>query len=445
MYTRFLRIVPLMFLATMFACRQPQGPALDRLLVGEVLLHSEFTGNLRQLCLPGGRLSGSENSLRAARYVENQARAYGLKTRLEPFPMPGWQVRETVVRSPDDPALTFPNAIALGNTLSTPSEGVTAEVADVGAGTPDDFARLGATLAGKFALVCDEQGRRSDKMKLACDAGAAGLIVACRPGRPPTVSGSHVEPRPEPGVAIAHEDGQRLTELLAAGQTVRLTVTIRADVWEATAYNVIAELPGRGPRANELVLLGAHLDSWHLAEGAIDNANGSAVVLETARALAALPRQPRRTIRFIWFMGEEQGLFGSQAYVTAHRSELPRMVAMVNVDMPGAPRKFAAAGPPPLIASLAAVIQRLRGYELDPEIGPLSGRFSDHAPFQENGVPVLTLWGDLGDASRHHHTATDMFEVVDRPATLHSAAVLAVVLRHLADEYDPRSRPAGLP
>ena len=197
--------------------------------------------------------------------------------------------------------------------------------------------------------------------------------------------------------------------------------------------NVVGEIPGHGAQAREVVILCAHLDSWHLAEGVIDNGNGSATILETARALARIGWQPRRTVRFIWFMGEELGLTGSAAYVRQHEHELDDIVAVINCDMPGSPRVFGVFGHPELKAFVQGVRADLAGYELKDEIDDWGGNGSDQAPFTEQGIAALALGGDLGPGVKNYHTTGDTFEAVDRRGTIPSAAVLGVVVRRLGD------------
>ena len=263
---------------------------------------------------------------------------------------------------------------------------------------------------------------------------AVGLIIAGRPDREPIIGGCHMQPADQPGIAIRHDDGAKLAALLEDEQTVLLKVEIQADVWDAKPHNVIGDIPGRGPLADEIVILGAHLDSWHLAEGAIDNGAGAATILETARALAAIDWRPRRTVRFIWFTGEEQGLFGSRAYVADHAPLLDRIVTMVNVDMPGGPTRLARFGHPEIESFLNSILARLRGYDLDEKIGDYkNGAWSDHAPFANAGLCALTLSGDLGDGGINYHTLNDKYDCVDRRKSIHSAAVLGLLMRNLAD------------
>ena len=422
-------------------CQNPDPDHLDRLLIGEVVMHSELSENLRAICMPGGRLSGSENGRRAEQYVADKAREYGLaNVHLEPFEMISWRDIDTKVTLLDDPPRVLEGALSLGNCMTTPPEGVTAEVVDLHAGKVEDFEAAGDSIRGKFVMVREGGLHRSEKMELVLEHGGAGMIQVSRLEHSPRVGQCHATPRLEPGVVITGADGEAIAKRLEAGEAVRLNVQLEAESWEATPNNVVAEIPGHGPLADEVIILSAHLDSWHLAEGAIDNGNGSSAILEAARTLAWANHRPagerwrpRRTVRFIWFMGEEHGLHGSKAYVARHMNELDNIVAVVNADMPGEPRSFSTFEHEEIIDFLQGVRADLTGYDMDEKIHVAHWTASDHAPFMLRGVCALSLNGELGPGVKFYHSDGDKYEVVDRPATTQAAAALAVLVRRLAD------------
>ncbi len=397
-------------------------------------MHSELPANLRALCMPGGRLSGSENGHQAERYVADKLREYGLaNVHFEPFEMCTWRDRNTVVTLLDDPPRVLEGALALGNCLSTPPEGVTAELVDVGQGSLEEIEAAGARLAGRFALVREGGLHRAKKMGLVRARGAVGLVQVSELDDQSRVGQCHPEPRPEPGVAVRGSDGAELAKRLESGETVRLNIRVEADAWAATPNNVVAEIAGRGPHAGEVVILCAHLDSWHLAEGALDNATGASAILEAARALSRAGWRPARTVRFVWFMGEEHGLHGSKAYVRQYAAELDDIVAVVNADMPGSPRKLATFDHPEIVEFLKGVQRDLSGFEISEEIANARWTASDHAPFMRQGVCALGVHGEMGPGVKFYHSVGDAYEQVDRRATTQAAAVLAVLVRRLAD------------
>ena len=397
-------------------------------------MHSELAANLRALCMPGGRLSGSPNAEKATEFVADKLREYGLaNVHFDPFEMISWQDRRTTVTLLDDPPRVLEGALALGNSLSTPPEGITAEVFDVGQGVEEDFAKHGPALAGKFALVREGDLHRSRKMAMAVEHGAVGLIQVSPLADLVRVGTCHPKPAPQPGVAVTGDDGKELAGRLERGETVRVNILIEADAWTGRPNNVVAELPGSGPLADELVIVCAHVDSWHLAEGALDNATGSSAILEVARALSGVDWRPRRTVRFVWFQGEEHGLHGSKAYAAAHLDEMDDIVAVVNVDMPGTPQKLASFGHPEIVEFLQSVRQDLAGLEIADEIADAHWTASDHAPFMKEGVCAVSLYGDLGPGVKYYHSTGDTYDQVNSRGTTQAAAALAVLVRRLAD------------
>ena len=440
-----VRLIPVVSLALLVgACSRPVivispviragSPSVDRLVIGEVMMHSEFAQNLRTLCMDGGRLSGSENARKAERFVADKTREYGLSNvHFEPFEMLTWRDNETIVTVLDDPPRVLEGAIALGNSLGTPPEGVTADLVSVGQGRQKDFEAVSDALDGKIAFTFEGALHRSEKMSIALKYGAVGMIQVSKLDQQARVGQCHATPRPEPGIVIIGNHSKELRERLEAGQTVTVNIKVDATSWEATPNNVVAEIPGSGPLAKEVVIVSAHLDSWHLAQGAIDNGNGSATILEAARALVSMDWKPRRTVRFIWFVGEEHGLHGSRAYVEKHMGELDDIVAVFNVDMPGNPKTLATFGHPEIVDFLKSVRSQLAGFALDEDIANATWTASDHAPFMKQGVCAIGLWGDLGPGVKYYHSSGDKYEIVDLRGTVKSAAVIAVLVRQLAD------------
>lgn len=415
-------------------CQQPNGHFVDRQLIGEVMMRSELSANLRALCMPSGRLSGSPNGAKAEQFVADKLREYGLaNVHFEPFTMSTWQDRRTTVTLLDDPPRVLAGALSLGNCLSTPAQGITAELVDAGQGTEEDIEAVADKLPGRFAFVREGGLHRSKKMALALAHGAAGLIQVSSLEDRARVGQCHPEPRPEPGMVITGQHGAELAERLEGGLTVRLNVKVEADAWQATPNNVVGEIPGHGPLANEIVILCAHLDSWHLAEGALDNGTGASAILETARALTEVGWKPARTVRCVWFMGEEHGLRGSKAYVQQHLDELDDVVVVVNVDMPGEPRRLTTFQHPEIIDFLQAYRADLAAFEIAEEVRVAEWTASDHAPFMKQGVCAVSLHGDLGPGVQFFHSTGDTYDQVDRRGTNQTAAALAVLVRRLAD------------
>lgn len=262
-----------------------------------------------------------------------------------------------------------------------------------------------------------------------------------------------------PTVVLRNEDYGRIARLLAGGSTVELQFHIVNATYPEgrTAYNAIAEIPG-GDLKDEVVMLGGHLDSWHAATGATDNAIGCAVMMEAARILKAIGVQPRRTIRVALWSGEEQGLLGSQAYVARHFGsfEQPKpgygtLVAYLNIDGgTGRVRGAGVFGPP---AAAQPIREMLKPFEDFGVFGAaatssrgLGG--TDHTSFNSAGLTGIGFSQDPIEYGSHtHHTNLDTYERVVEQDAKQSAIVIASVVYHLAmrDEPLPRFTAADMP
>jgi Zn-dependent M28 family amino/carboxypeptidase len=250
---------------------------------------------------------------------------------------------------------------------------------------------------------------------------------------------------PLPTFDIGMEDAAALRRLAARGST-RIHLECDNVVGPtAEVFNVVAEIPGSSS-PEEVVLLGAHLDSWDFATGAQDNGTGVAMVLEAARAIAALGKRPKRTLRFALWTGEEQGLLGSRAYAARHAAELGRHVAVLNTDSGvGAPRGFYTFGVPQ--AALAPVLDTfLAGLGVTLQ-KPQEGCNSDECSFARWGVPTLDLAVDDARYADVHHFASDTLDKVDAQALALDAAVLAVTayaIANRAERLAPRAAGSAL-
>jgi carboxypeptidase Q len=247
-----------------------------------------------------------------------------------------------------------------------------------------------------------------------------------------------------PTVVMRNEDYGRISRLLADGRGVELEFDIVNHVYPEgrTSYNVVAEIPG-SDKADEVVMLGGHLDSWHAATGATDNAIGCAVMMEAARILSAIGVKPRRTIRVALWSGEEQGLLGSQAYVKEHfgtfeqpKADYRRFVGYFNIDQgTGRARGLTVFGPP----SAAAVLQETVASFKD--LGVLGANTtrnrtrggSDHTSFNEAGLPGIWVMQDpIQYDAQTWHSNLDTYERIVEDDVKKSAIVIAAAVYHLA-------------
>jgi hypothetical protein len=399
----------------------------------------------------GPRLAGSPAYEGAAQWAAGQFRAAGLKdVALEPFLVQrGWQRVSARGRllSPDEQPLHIQS---LGWMPSTPEGGMEAEVALVTDLAPDKIASQ-ASLRGRIALVGGmgfgdpfERATRQHRLDERLRAAGAIAMLSIEEGQGNELSARLPDDRTDIGVLpaaqILRDEAQTIRRLLDRGP-VRMALDIRNRITPGpvTVHNVIAEIRGR-ERPSEWVIVGAHLDSWDFATGAQDNGTGVAQVLEAARAIAALGRPPRRSMRFALWGAEELGLVGSAAYVRAHAAEMERCTASVNTDggtgrvlgwtAPG--RADLASAMRPLASALladlgsTAIDQSLR-YAFQTDVGP----------FILAGVPSLDLNPDDVEYEQIHHKTTDTIERVNGRNLATSAATVAVTAYAIADAPMP--------
>jgi Zn-dependent M28 family amino/carboxypeptidase len=251
-----------------------------------------------------------------------------------------------------------------------------------------------------------------------------------------------------PQVQIGLEDSLLIRRLLSQGPvSMQFTVTnrMRANV---QVPNVVAEIPGSA-QPDEVVIVGGHLDSWQPGTGAQDNGTGAASVIEAARAIMALHRPPRRTVRFILFGGEEEGLLGSLAYAKQHAGEMSRIDAVLVTDSGSQPaRGWYVMGREDERSPLAAIAPLLEGLGANGVSSDVSYIYeTDHAAFDVLGVPSLVLWNDQDVYNTLHHKANDTFDTVIEKDLTQGATMVTVTAYAIADSRDafaPHLSPAEM-
>jgi hypothetical protein len=396
----------------------------------------------------GARVTGSPQlraaselilaALKEAGYADAHFEEYDLPSR--------WQ------RGPATARILAPieRAIVVGSYGWVPGTAgeVSGPVVDLGAPASADVA-FPPGVRGAMVLVDPQKSgadpsfvMRATLAKRLSEAGAAAMLIPSdKPGRMVYTSAFGFYPKaPLAVVSVAKEDSALLRRLLAKGP-VRLALDVR-NTLDASPYrerNVVADLPGQ-TLPGEVILVGAHFDSWDFAQGADDDGSGVAAVLEVARVLKAVGATPRRSIRFAFFSGEEEACLGSRAYVIAHEKELDRLRTVLIMDE-GAqlPHGFQIQGRTDLEASTRARLRSLAALGADG--ASLDASFDeDHAPFVVVGVPAFALWVDPGDYDTRHHTAIDTFENVNARFLALDAAVMAVAAWSFADTPEPVGR-----
>jgi len=389
----------------------------------------------------GGRVTGSPQTRAASDLILAELKKAGYaNARFEEFDLASrW------TRGPASGRILAPieRAIHVGSYAWVPGTAgeVTAPLIDLGSPASATLPAPADRFRGAFVLVDPQKVgvdpsfvMRSQLAKALADAGAAAMLLPSdKPGRMVYTSAFGFYPRsPLPVVSVAKEDAALLRRLLTRG-TVRLALDVK-NTFDTSPYrerNVIADLPGR--EAGEVVLIGAHYDSWDVAQGADDDGSGVAAVLEAARILKSLGVTPRRTIRFAFFSGEEEAALGSRAYVAAHEKELDALRAVLIMDSgAGAPLGLELHGRADLEPAAKKLLAPLAG--LGATATTLEATFDrDHGPFMAVGVPAVTLWVEPGTYDDRHHTVIDTFENVDPKKLAVDTAVMAVLAWQLAD------------
>lgn len=401
----------------------------------------------------GGRITGSPESKATADLILRALKTAGFdNAHFEEYTInPGWQ------HGPASGTVTSPvhrdlYVASYGWAPGTPGA-IEVPVADIGASGDGhsplpDRVRGAAVLVdlGSNGLSTNYVATRHLLARQLASAGAAAMfIVSDKPDRMLYTSAFLIYPHgPLPILSIAKEDAAFLRRLLNHHPVkIRLDIRNSFSNGPVPERNVVADLVGKDP--NEMVLLTAHFDSWDPAQGANDNGGEVATVLEAARILKALNIQPRHTIRFVFFSGEEQSDLGSRAYVQQHKQELNNIRAAFNTDSGiEPPLGLKLYGRTDLEASTRKLIAPLAPLGAD-RVFTEADFDSDEESFMVVGVPAYSLAVEPGDYYARHHTIIDTFERIDpRMLSLHTA-VLASAAYLFADAEErpgPRLTPA---
>jgi Zn-dependent M28 family amino/carboxypeptidase len=405
----------------------------------------------------GPRLSGSKGAAQAVVWTTQQFRDWGIDVRNERVMVPHW------VRGVETASLPSHNdrkvvVTTLGGSVATPAAGITAECIEVS--SFDDLAKLGRDkIKGKIVVYYNpmdmsliESGRafeaygkavayRGAGASRAAEFGAVATVIrsvaSASLRTPHTGSLRYDEKQPKiPAAAMTVEDSELIHRLLGAGKTVRMHLTLTPKMLpDVESANVIAEIKG-SERPDEIVLIGGHLDSWDLASGAIDNGSGVSMVMETMRVLKELGIRPKRTIRAVLFMNEENGLRGGHAYFDAisKREELQKHIAAIETDAGAAtPVGFTSTLEGKSLDAVSAKASILN------RIAPMTFTSSEHtgadtSPLTGAGIVGFGLVPDPRHYFDFHHTPADTLDKIDPKALAQDTAAVAALAYVLAQD-----------
>ncbi|MBM3873523.1 MAG: M28 family peptidase [Verrucomicrobia bacterium] len=373
----------------------------------------------------GGRLTGSPADRRAIEVLVRELRALGLEPEREPFRMPGWERLEDRV----DVVAPFGRRLrvaALG--YSQPHAPFAAELIDLRNGGPADYPD--EDVSGKVGLISPGTPlQTAEFVRIAAERRVGALLFINREGGGQLLArtGSFVgAPLPLPVYSIAQEEGNWLRRLRERGTPVRLRVETRSRCLEVETANLVLRFPGRSP---ERIVVGAHVDSWDLGQGALDNGLGVAQLFALADLLRG--RDLGRTVEIVWLNGEEQGFWGSR-HQAARLGDEP-VVAMINLDMVGVPIAVNALGDDTLVPFLERWNDLRGAKRLPTGVQNINWFASDHTPYQLAGVRAITFNAPIPrDSVRYYHDLADTIDKLPEQIVVDSTGVIADLVLALA-------------
>src|SRR5438034_2850540 len=417
----------------------------------------------------GPRLSGSAQAAKAVEYVAAELKTLGCNVQLEKVMVPHWVRGEetaALVQFPGQAPNTTQKIVlcALGGSVATPKNGIEAEVFVV-----KNFDELksmpGERVAGIILLFnypfdkhMAAEGRsfqaygeavvyRSDGPSAAARQGAVACLIRSVGSAdyrlPHTGLTDYAADAPKiPAAAVTAEDADLIADLVRQGPVKMKLVLTPQTLPNVESANVIADIKGT-EHPEQMMIVSGHLDSWDMGRGALDDAAGVGVSMETANLIQKLHLKPRRTIRVIAWMNEENGLAGSKQYAKDHEKEIPNHFAAMETDNgAGHPIGIHIKGKPEvkkMLAPVAAILQESGAGILD----LIEHCGADIEPLEKAGVPAFSPIQDSRFYFNYHHTAADTLDKIVPKELAENSAVVAVVAYALAN-MEPRTL-SGLP
>jgi len=386
---------------------------------------------------------------KAETYVYELLKSYGLDVRYAPFEAESWSRGSLSV------VINNKKYKSVSLAHSPVKENVSGGIADMGNGLEEDYLNDPRAARGKIVLVSlgllpgSRSGlqnlHRSEKTALAIRYGAKAIILFnAAPGNilltgTASVTGKQIG---IPAICIGNDDGMQLKKQLKTGPAAG-SISMSNFSGKIKARNIIASIPGRVKPAEKIVI-GGHLDSWDLATGAIDNGIGSFSVIDVARTFTALHLQPRRTVEFVLFMGEEQGLLGSKAYMRKAMQDetVANIKFMLNLDMSNNPKGFSATTDEDktLFQAIGSIANRV-DTSFSNTFRSGFGLHSDHQPFMLQGIPAGSVAGSLSrEVLNCYHADCDVFSLVNEQELKNTIRFSGMLLYGLADAPELQSK-----
>jgi carboxypeptidase Q len=439
-----------MFLLAVASAQNP----VDQ-VIAEALKPSPLETNLRKLTDEiGGRVPGTLAMRQAVDWGVAAFKAAGADSvRTENFTIPAAWAEGFTRMSIAAPERFDVRVVSLAWAPAMPAR-QDIPVIDVGEGKTEDFNKAGNVSGALLLVHSNEMAKWDDLFEEYLRAPgiilrarqAKALAIAFQSTRPHDLLYRHTdslqgEIGPIPAVLVAREDADRMARLLASGQKLRADLAIPNRIGGAiTASNVVAEIRG-SEKPGEFVILGAHLDSWELGTGALDNGCNAALVIDALRAIKTAGLRPRRSIRFILFSGEEEGLVGSHAYAVAHRKELDKAAAVIVFDSgTGRVTGFSLGGRKDVVDAANKLVAPLKQFDAATLLTTAEWG-TDHFDFMLEGVPTFVAEQEEANYLINYHAMSDTFDKVDLAQLkkhVAEAAALTFAIAYAPERIGPR-------
>jgi hypothetical protein len=419
-----------------------------------ILGDSPMIENLRKLTdAVGGRVTGTPEMAKAVQWGIAGFRAAGVDVHTEKYSLPvTWKEGATrlTITQPVTSGMQL-HAVSEGWAPATPRDGIAASLIDIGDGADADFSHAGniknaillahSEIGSTWPDLFNEYMRPPAIIARAVKEGAAAILwTGARERlllyRHTNSLNGEIDRIPQ--AVVAREDGLKLVRLVAANPgKVRVKLSLPNEIGGPIEQeNVVGEIRGY-EKPDEVVILGAHLDSWELGTGALDNGCNAALMIEAARAIKATGMVPKRTIRFILFSGEEQGTIGSFAYVKSHSAELDKIRGVIIFDSgSGRVSGYSLGGRRDTETGLRQILRPLEAWgamqhTTDASFG------TDNFDFLLEGVPTFVANQEISNYLANYHAASDTFDKVDQREMKLNTVIAALTAWGIADRTEP--------
>ncbi len=417
-------------------------------LISAMIGESPLEEDLQELCdVIGGRATGSKGNLESVEWGLKKFHDAGISAQKEAFGMPRvWLEKKTEATVSGDANFQI-RIVAMPFSIGSKNGNFIGQLISGGKGTDEELKKINSKMKDKFLVIDSDELKDIDGLfvdyansakieKYSISSGVKGILYV---GSRPTMTmfrhnASQGDENKTPLFSVAREHGARIIRLLKLGKN--LSVNIKSEIedgGEYKSFNVVGEIKGR-TKPDEIVLIGAHLDSWDLGQGANDNGCNIAMMIDMARQIKKLGLKPERTIRFVLWNGEEQGMIGSWRYTNTHLNEMANHVMVGSIDIgSGRINGFFVNGRQDVMNELEKSLKPVSGFGPfnnleEPVVG------TDNYDFMLHGVPNIVGNHEPQFYGPTYHAESDTYDKVDLRQLRINGAVTAAVVWYFANE-----------